>query len=60
MPNEPQLKPCPFCGNPHPFKADKRGFAVWTQCGDCGARGPEKLTGSEADKAWNTRKEQPE
>lgn len=50
------LKPCPFCNSRDIEKAPRRDFPVATQCRGCGAEGPAKLTGREADTAWNNRK----
>ena len=49
------LKPCPFCGSDKVLKAFRIGFPVSTQCQDCYTSGPLKLTGREADTAWNIR-----
>lgn len=51
------LKRCPFCGCNAPHKALRIGFPVQVLCPSCGALGPEKLTGREADVAWNVRAE---
>lgn len=49
------LLPCPFCGCSAPHPALRRGFPVEVWCPNCGARGPERLTGREADEAWSVR-----
>ena len=39
--NEPELKPCPFCGGKANIKgANKKGYAliIWCECNDCNAR----------------------
>src|SRR5665647_1604781 len=46
---------CPFCGCNAPHHALRIGFPVSVWCPACGATGPERLTGQEADEAWNTR-----
>jgi len=51
------LKPCPFCGSSNIQKAARRDFPVWTECLECRTTGPAKLTGREADTAWNQRSE---
>lgn len=48
------MKRCPFCdGTPMP--ASTVGFPVSAHCPNCLATGPEKLTGREADAAWDHR-----
>lgn len=49
------LNPCPFCGSTSIRAALRLGCPVAAQCSDCGATGPDKLTGREADQAWNDR-----
>lgn len=49
------LKTCPFCGSDKIVKALRIGFPVATSCEHCRAEGPSKLTGREADTAWNKR-----
>lgn len=49
------LNPCPFCGNTNIEPAPGMGFPVWVKCGQCECTGPSKLTGREADQAWNDR-----
>jgi Lar family restriction alleviation protein len=58
-PDDPRfvLRPCPFCGSSNISKARRIDYPVWTQCLSCDACGPLKLTGREADAAWNVRKE---
>lgn len=51
------LKPCPFCGSSDIQKAARRDFPVFTECRQCYTTGPAKLTGREADTAWNQRAE---
>jgi len=51
------LKPCPFCGSVEIERALRMGWPVQTGCKSCGACGPFKLTGCEADTAWNERVE---
>lgn len=51
------LKPCPFCGSDKIQKARRMGFPVATLCLQCCAEGPQRLTGREADIAWNNRNE---
>ncbi len=53
-----KLERCPFCGCNAPHPALRRGFPVEVWCPNCGARGPERLTGREADEAWNVRRTQ--
>ena len=48
--------PCPFCGCNAPHPALRMGFPVSVWCPACGATGPERLTGPEADQAWNDAK----
>lgn len=52
------LKPCPFCGSKAIQKAPRQNWPVTTLCLDCCAEGPQKLTGREADTAWNQRAEE--
>ena len=47
--------PCPFCGSVDIAPAPRYSFPVSTRCNDCGATGPQKLTGREADAAWALR-----
>lgn len=49
------LNPCPFCGSTNIHAALRIGCPVAAACADCGAAGPDKLTGREADQAWNDR-----
>lgn len=51
------MEPCPFCKGEDIRPAPRRGFPVWAHCNTCGCEGPEKLTGIEADAAWNKRAE---
>ena len=51
------LKPCPFCGRRVLKKASRVGLFVSTRCLYCGATGPERITGREADRDWNQRAE---
>lgn len=38
--NEPELKPCPFCGNEASIKAAVKsyGITIWCECNNCHAR----------------------
>lgn len=54
------LLPCPFCGQKTILNSSRIGFPVATACGQCRAEGPLKLTGIEADEAWNIRAESDE
>lgn len=47
--------PCPFCASADIAPAPRYSFPVSTRCNDCGATGPQKLTGREADAAWALR-----
>lgn len=60
-PDDPEfkLRPCPFCGSSRIQRARRIGFPVSTFCGDCQADGSSKLTGREADAAWNKRETKP-
>ena len=49
------LLPCPFCGGVEIAPAPRYSFPVATRCNTCGATGPQKLTGREADRDWNLR-----
>lgn len=53
--NPGELKACPFCGSDGISNAERIGFPVEACCTTCRAQGPSKLTGREADEAWNTR-----
>lgn len=53
--NNFQFEFCPFCGSTNIAHGDRRGFPVAASCVNCGAQGPSKLTGREADNAWNDR-----
>ena len=46
------MKPCPFCGSEDIEPARRIDFPVAARCRACGAQGPSKLTGGEADAAW--------
>ncbi len=54
-----QFRPCPFCGSTNIKKAARRDFPVWTECLECGTTGPDRITGRDADAAWNKREAQP-
>lgn len=48
-----ELKKCPFCnGHPELWAAGVRPW--WAQCRECGARGPDADSRSDAVIAWNT------
>lgn len=56
-----ELKPCPFCGNTHPYI--RKGKYMWMVCcinADCGAYGGVKHYKKEAIEAWNRRTENEE
>lgn len=38
--NEPELKPCPFCGGMASIKAKTKsyGLVIWCECNNCYAR----------------------
>ncbi len=48
------MKPCPFCKSENIELAPRVGFPVQIQCCNCGALGPLKLTGREAEATWNS------
>jgi Lar family restriction alleviation protein len=56
--SETKLKTCPFCGEEDIQPAPRRDFPVASRCRECGAEGPEKLTGADANAAWNERKDE--
>ncbi len=60
-PDDPGFKfrPCPFCGSSDIVKAPRFGIGVTTSCRDCEAEGPIRITGREADAAWNKREVRP-
>lgn len=51
-----ELLPCPGCGTMnHSLKEDElTGFGHFREC-DCGWAGPIRLSGGEANEAWNCR-----
>ena len=49
------MKPCPFCGSNDIEPARRIDCPVSGRCRACGAKGPSKLTGREADAAWDDR-----
>lgn len=51
------LKSCPFCGGVAKLNAPGYKFysPYWCKCTQCGAEGPIKLSGIEAEKGWNER-----
>jgi hypothetical protein len=53
MSDSTQLRRCPFCWSDEIEPARRSGFPVQATCLNCGAEGPTKLTGREADIAWN-------
>lgn len=68
MSDEPELKPCPFCGTSlddkvHPSSTVESGDKITLECGKCGANWPPigrdgdvDLTSNDAIAAfWNTR-----
>ena len=57
-----KLAPCPFCGSGNiqivrPFKP---AGVYWALCQDCWATGPKLGNGSNAEKAWNLRRQDSE
>jgi hypothetical protein len=52
--SEPELKPCPFCGNPHPKMAGQMN-ACYVKCDECGQESSYGPLGNEAAAKWNRR-----
>ena len=57
--NEPELKPCPFCGSNHILFREQVG-AYEIYCQDCDANIGIHTTFEEAAAAWNRRNAKPE
>lgn len=51
--SQANMIPCRFCGSSDVLRAPRIGYPVSTTCHNCGASGPQKLTGRGADAAWN-------